>query len=63
MPDSLYNGILWSNGNMEANSKNQTLAFNLTLYVLGENINEDNLLKQYRDMLKNDEANLPKKIT
>lgn len=64
MPESPYNKILWFNGKMEAKAKNQTLAYNLTLYMFYEfKGNEEELLVKYRDTTKNEKIQLPKQIT
>jgi hypothetical protein len=48
---------------MEAKDQNQKLAFDLSLYILIEyKGNYVELLKLYRDILKNEKAKLPKKI-
>lgn len=64
MPDSPYNKVLWNNGKMEAKSQNQSLAFELSLYLLDEipKSREKELLKNYRETLKNDTVKLPTKL-
>lgn len=65
MPDSPYNLILWNNGKMEAKESNQKIAFDLTLYLMGEltTQNENNLLEKYKEILKNPDATLPNKLS
>jgi DNA sulfur modification protein DndB len=64
MPNSPYNKVLWDQGKMEAKISSQTIAFNLTRYLLNEYPKGDvpNLLKKYREITKNDDAELPVKI-
>lgn len=62
MPRSPLNYILWNNGKMEANSKNQVLAFDLCLYLLNSLSEEEGLLNRFRDIRKNPEINLPEKL-
>lgn len=65
LPKSPFNKILWDNGKMEANIKNQTLAFNLSLYLLQEENKRkthDDLLNDYRRILKDDQIHLPKTL-
>jgi DNA sulfur modification protein DndB len=64
MPKSPFNNILWINGKMEAKEKNQKLAYELVLYLLGDlpKQQEKHLLKNYRDLLKNQEIELPAKL-
>ncbi len=63
-PESPFNKIVWYNGRMETKGVNQTLAFDLSLYLLNYYPieNEKNLLQRYRDITKNEEASLPLKI-
>ena len=63
-PDSPLNKVLWNKGKMEAKSVNQNLAYDLILYILGEYDSHklDQLRERYRDITKNDEANLPEKV-
>jgi len=65
MPSSFLNRILWNNGIIESNGKNQTLAFNLSLYLLGEKPprkTTEQFLKDYRQILKSDSVVLPKRL-
>lgn len=62
-PDSPFNKILWNNGKMEAKSTNQSLAFNLALYLLHQEVDQTDLVKKYREILKNETAELPEKIS
>lgn len=65
LPKSPLNKILWNNGIMEAASKNQTLAYNLCLYLLGEKTPRksiEDIVSDLRFITKNDNAKLPKKI-
>ncbi len=63
-PESPLNNVVWNNGRMEAKSSNQNIAFKLVLYILNQlNDNEENnLLNQYRILLKNEHLNLPNKL-
>ncbi|OYZ01876.1 MAG: hypothetical protein B7Y37_04580 [Sphingobacteriia bacterium 28-36-52] len=61
-PDSPFNKILWNNGKMEAKSTNQSLALSLALYLLHQEVDQEDLCKKYRDILKNDTVDLPEKI-
>lgn len=63
LPDSPYNKILWHNGKMETKSANQTLAFDLTLYLLNEfpSSKEANLLERYKQITKDENVKLPLK--
>jgi hypothetical protein len=65
MPNSPFNNILWNSGRMEAKESHQKLAFELALYLMGElsTKQEIDLLKNYQELLKNPEAELPKKLT
>ncbi|WP_036156542.1 DNA sulfur modification protein DndB [Maribacter forsetii] len=64
-PESHLNGILWNSGKMDVRMKNQNLAFHLTLYMLNEYAKDktDDLLKNYREILKNEDAILPDPLT
>lgn len=64
LPDSPYNKILWHNGKMETKGANQTLAFDLSLYLLNEYplSKEENLLERYKQITKDENAKLPKKL-
>lgn len=61
-PDSPLNKVVWNNGKMEAKSSNQSLATSLVLYILKQEVDKDELLKKYRDIVKNDKADLPAQI-
>ena len=63
-PNSPYNNILWNKGKMEATTKNQTLAYRLSLYLFDEIKFSDleNLLESYRSIAKNEELFLPEVI-
>lgn len=60
-PKTDLDKILWNNKKMEAKSTNQSLAFNYVLYLLGDKVDETKLLKDYRQVLKNDNIDLPKR--
>ena len=65
MPNSPFNRILWNNGKMEADSKNQTLAYNLSLYLFREKVPRKTireLTSDFRNITKNDLAPLPEQI-
>lgn len=64
MPESPLKNILWSSGRMETRSTHQTLAFDLCRYLLGDFPvhNEGDLLKKYRELTKNETAQLPSKL-
>lgn len=64
MPESPYSKILWYNGKMETKGANQTLAYDLTFYLLNEYplSKEANLLNRYRQITKDDDIRLPEKI-
>lgn len=64
LPNSPYNGVLWNNGKMEAKSSNQKLALDLSLYILGEypESKKSDLLEKYREVMKNEEIELPEII-
>lgn len=64
MPESPFNNVFWNNGKMLAREANQNIAFELTLYIMGDlsKEREPALLEKYRDLLKNPKINLPKKI-
>ncbi|MDZ4147051.1 MAG: DNA sulfur modification protein DndB [Flavobacteriaceae bacterium] len=59
-PATPLNKILWNNKKMEAKAANQSLAYNLILYLLGNKVDEKKLLNDYRQIF--DKTNLPKKI-
>ena len=63
-PDSPYDKILWNQGKMEVRGKNQKLAYQLSLYLLNnlQDIEVNDLLQIYREVLKNQEVELPEKI-
>jgi DNA sulfur modification protein DndB len=63
-PNSPYNKVLWDSGKMEAKIISQTIAYNLTLYLLNEypKGDVDNLLGKYREITKNGSAKLPAKV-
>ena len=57
-PDTIFNGLIWNKGKIEL--KYTTLAYNLALYVLNEFSGDtSDLLKDYKDATKNDNAGLP----
>jgi len=65
LPNSPFNRILWNNGKMETIGKNQTLAFNLSLYLLGEDVPRktiENLELDFQNITKNETATLPPRI-
>jgi DNA sulfur modification protein DndB len=64
MPKSPFNNILWNNGKMEAKETNQKLSYELALYLLGDlpKQQEKHLLKNYRELLKNEDIELPAKL-
>lgn len=61
MPDSPFNGVLWNYGKMEAKEKNQALALDVALYMYGEYPTDkvESLLNRYREVVKNEKAQLP----
>jgi DNA sulfur modification protein DndB len=63
-PDSPFNKVLWDNGKMEAKQASQTIAYNLALYLLDEYPAGDikGLLKKYREITKDDDADLPDRV-
>lgn len=61
-PHSQFDKLLWNNGKMEAKTINQTLALDLSLYLLHQQVDFENLLTRYRQILKNDDAILPAKV-
>ncbi|MGN8056029.1 DNA sulfur modification protein DndB [Pedobacter sp. 22163] len=63
-PNSPYNKVLWDNGKMEAKLSSQTIAYNLSLYLLGEYPDGDlkGLIQKYKGITKDEKAILPKKI-
>ncbi len=62
-PESPFNKVLWNNGKMEAKSVNQTFAYNLALYMLKQEIDQAELETKYREIIKNDKAVLPSKVS
>ena len=65
MPASPFNKILWNNGKMEADSKNQILAYNLSLYLFRVKVPRktiEELTSDFRNITKNDSASLPEQI-
>ena len=64
LPESPFNKVLWNKGKMETKGVNQTLAFELCLYLLNSfPVNkEQELLTKYRNIIKNDDENLPLKV-
>lgn len=60
-PDSHLNKILWNSGKMDVRMKNQKLAFQFTLYLLGKYPESkiDDLEKLYIEILRDDNARLP----
>ena len=60
-PETDLNKILWNNKKMEAKAANQSLAFNLILYLLGNKVDDEKLLQDYRQILKNDTIDLPER--
>ncbi|PHR45463.1 MAG: hypothetical protein COA32_13560 [Fluviicola sp.] len=60
-PETDLNKILWNNKKMEAKAANQSLAFKIVLYLLGNEVDEEKLLQDYRRVLVNDTINLPKR--
>lgn len=63
-PSSPLNKVIWNNGKMEVRAKNQNLSFELCLYLLGEYTSDktEKLLQNYKDIIKDEEANLPIKL-
>jgi len=64
LPESPFNKVLWNNGKMEAKGVNQTLAFDLCLYLFNvySPTKETDLLARYRQITKDDDILLPIKI-
>lgn len=64
MPDSPLNKVVWSQGKMSAATANQTLAYNLVLYLLNKfPANKlPELRKKYIEITKHDKIKLPKKV-
>ncbi len=64
MPESPLNKILWKNGKMEAKTASQSLAYDIVLYLLRELEEEKvpKLLLKYREVLNDDEVNLPEQV-
>lgn len=63
MPDSPFKNILWTNGKMETKGEKQTFAFQLSLYLLKQYSGKvEELLKEYREILKNENAELPQTL-
>lgn len=64
MPESPFNYVFWNSGKMLAREANQNIAFELTLYLLGDlaKERESSLLEKYRDLLKNSKTALPRKL-
>jgi DNA sulfur modification protein DndB len=64
MPNSPFNKVLWNKGKMEARELNQKIALELSLYLFGEldQIGTQSLLEKYRELLKNNDISLPKKM-
>ena len=60
-PETDLNKILWNNKKMEAKAANQSLAYNLILYLLGNKVDDEKLLQDYRQILKNDTIDLPER--
>lgn len=62
LPNSLYNKILWKDGILLP--KNQSLAYDITLYLLGETKVEkdEGLLIRYRKVIDDPNAELPKRF-
>ena len=62
-PSSQFNKVVWNNGKMEAKTKNQSLAYDLSLYLLNAyEKDEIELLNRYQEMLKDDTTTLPDKV-
>jgi DNA sulfur modification protein DndB len=63
-PESSLNKVLWNKGKMEAKGVNQTLAFDICLYMLGEYQieKEIELRERFRSITKDDLIDLPNKI-
>ncbi|MDB5124832.1 MAG: hypothetical protein JWP94_2961 [Mucilaginibacter sp.] len=64
MPNSPLNNVIWTFGKMTAGTVNQSLAYNLVLYMLNSFPEKDieGLKLKYREITKNNNANLPAKI-
>lgn len=63
MPSSPFKNILWTNGKIETKNEKQILAFHIALYILGRYMGSiEDLEKRYRNVVKNDNAELPKKL-
>lgn len=63
-PESPLNKVLWNNGKMEAKAKNQSVAFQLCLYLLNQlgDEEEEQLRTNYREVLKAPKEDLPVKL-
>ncbi len=63
-PESPFNKVIWNKGKMEVKSSNQSLAYNIALYILNSypTTKNNELLERYRDITKNENASLPQKI-
>jgi DNA sulfur modification protein DndB len=64
MPGSPFNGILWSKNRMLPKSKNQSVAYNLALYLAGKLSKQEatSLLENYREVLDKADIELPSKL-
>jgi DNA sulfur modification protein DndB len=64
MPESPLNKVVWTRGKMSAASVNQTLAFNLVLYLLGKYPSDKlpELKQKYMEITKQDTDTLPPKV-
>jgi DNA sulfur modification protein DndB len=60
-PTGDFDKILWNNGKMEAKANHQSLAYTLSLYLLGNDVDTDKLLSNYRRILKNENIELPER--
>lgn len=64
-PNTPFKGILWNNGKMEAKEKNQSVAFDVALYILNEMPKQEvkEFTERYREIMKDSKASLPQKLT
>lgn len=60
-PKGDFDKILWNSGKMEAKANHQSLAYTLSLYLLGNDVDTEKLLMDYRSILKNDNLELPER--
>lgn len=61
-PGSVLEYILWTKGKMEVSAKNQKLALDIVLYVLGIIEPSKELLERYREVTKDPDNVLPNRV-